>query len=675
MPPSATTQSVESWITDNFSQEQATLLRDFFIQEKLTDLDTILSLDARLLKGVPLNIKAPILKQIKKQTPPKSALHPYLPTLNNNNDNFYNQIPQIPINNRRSTAMRNLGVNNGQPSSNQADFQVIEHENKCLIKIYSRSIRDAMRSSGLVTSEEIFDEEPVIEALELFHCLPQLRNNNVQGMPELVRCVEDHFAQMKSKIENMISLNQISYSSLWYLFPKDLRVCGIRRNRKQGAVVTSTKYLKGLFPCLIIDTKIIKSDGSTFFFSNETFTVPEYDGLIDISSLPLQPLEDRDYEELTGRGRIFSSLARGQHYKNYTGNFVYQKGIYLQEFRADGRVMVDGVNFAKSNAEYHVFRYNQNIRVRMGGSVPFPLGDNTNSSSTLQLPEEKWFMTWPTLPAFSFAVKKWGELFVENLREISFDDGAFHRLVLADTKKRLVAALVANSSAGFADIITGKGAGSILLLHGPPGTGKTLTAEALAELLHLPLYSVSVGELGTNTTELEKKLRFVLEVAADWKAVILLDEADIFLEKRSEKDIQRNAMVGIFLRLLEYHQGILFLTTNRVDCFDEAFHSRISISLFYPPHNQENRLKIWENLLTAAGIEFDSSDESNSDRISAKELAKYEINGRQIRSTIRLAQALAKAEGKEVATCHFKRTIEITEDFTEVLKFAKMENS
>jgi hypothetical protein len=39
------------------------------------------------------------------------------------------------------------------------------------------------------------------------------------------------------------------------------------------------------------------------------------------------------------------------------------------------------------------------------------------------------------------------------------------------------------------------------------------------------------------------------------------------LEKRTENDVKRNAMVGIFLRLLEYHQGVLFLTTNRVKCF------------------------------------------------------------------------------------------------------------
>lgn len=65
--------------------------------------------------------------------------------------------------------------------------------------------------------------------------------------------------------------------------------------------------------------------------------------------------------------------------------------------------------------------------------------------------------------------------------------------------------------------------------HGPPGTGKTLTAEGIAELLKRPLYMVSVGELGTNPHQLETELNKILDVAHSWGAVLLLDEADVFL--------------------------------------------------------------------------------------------------------------------------------------------------
>lgn len=114
-------------------------------------------------------------------------------------------------------------------------------------------------------------------------------------------------------------------------------------------------------------------------------------------------------------------------------------------------------------------------------------------------------------------------------------------------------------------MIQGKGKGLVAVLHGPPGTGKTLTAEGISELLKCPLYMVSAGELGTDSRYLESELQKILDICHAWGAILLLDEADVFLEKRNMHDIHRNALVSIFLRQLEYFQGILFLTTNRVE--------------------------------------------------------------------------------------------------------------
>ena len=131
-------------------------------------------------------------------------------------------------------------------------------------------------------------------------------------------------------------------------------------------------------------------------------------------------------------------------------------------------------------------------------------------------------------------------------------------------------ALVQFSGDTFADIREGEG--SVFLLYGPPGVGKTLTAEAIAEMLGRPLYQVSMGELGENGAELEERLEKVFRICSRWNALVLLDEADVFLEKRtSEGSITRNAMVSVMLRLVEYFQGVLFLTTNRVKSFDPAF--------------------------------------------------------------------------------------------------------
>jgi len=361
---------------------------------------------------------------------------------------------------------------------------------------------------------------------------------------------------------------------------------------------------------------------------------------------------------LIERGRKFVKLALGAHYKSYTGNMFLQSWGGCMFFKADGRVMVDGGAFNKCNPNYQGFRMQHNQYLT--GSIM--VNDGTSVSSFTTLSDDLLFSTWPTVPGFSFSSKRWGEIIVEKTAEVKFDEDAYERLVLPPEKKLLIQALVENSKKSFSDIITGKGGGCIFLLHGSPGVGKTLTAEAIAEMLHRPLYSVSVGELGTTTTQLESTLSQILEVAAGWNAVVLIDEADIFLEARSENDIIRNAMVGIFLKLLEYHQGVLFLTTNRVKCFDEAFHSRISVALKYDDLDEESRGQVWINLLEAAGIDY------KANKVDINVLRTAPLNGRQIRSVIRLAQSLAFSEKQTVVTsAHFSRCVSIarvgTSDF------------
>ena len=45
---------------------------------------------------------------------------------------------------------------------------------------------------------------------------------------------------------------------------------------------------------------------------------------------------------------------------------------------------------------------------------------------------------------------------------------------------------------------------------------------------------------------------------------LLLDEADVFLQRRAELTLERNRLVAVFLRKLEYYDGVLFLTANLV---------------------------------------------------------------------------------------------------------------
>ena len=76
---------------------------------------------------------------------------------------------------------------------------------------------------------------------------------------------------------------------------------------------------------------------------------------------------------------------------------------------------------------------------------------------------------------------------------------------------------------------------------------------------------------------------------------MLLDEADVYLESRQRGEVKRNALVSVFLRELEQFQGIMFLTTNQVGTFDDAFLSRIHVGLLYKALTDEDREKIWLN--------------------------------------------------------------------------------
>ena len=68
---------------------------------------------------------------------------------------------------------------------------------------------------------------------------------------------------------------------------------------------------------------------------------------------------------------------------------------------------------------------------------------------------------------------------VDDLKPVKFREKAFKRLVIKDEYKKIIKAMVRTymlAQPGFSDIVTGKGRGLAILLHGPPGTGKTLTA-------------------------------------------------------------------------------------------------------------------------------------------------------------------------------------------------------
>lgn len=354
-----------------------------------------------------------------------------------------------------------------------------------------------------------------------------------------------------------------------------------------------------------------------------------------------------------------------------------------------------------------------------------PTSYQSSHASILFSDRSRLWMSWPMLVGFSFTARVWGKLLLGmpkasppkaisppggrrlsaqqrpssrkfgveiaalggegktgNCGYISFQTQAFDQLVLEEDKKELIRAVARNAGGGGfdddddedsddddegfedagIDVVANKGGASIFLLHGPPGCGKTLTAEAIAELLEKPLYIVTAGDLGISASEVEKNLGSVLELCQTWDALILIDEADVFLEARNSTEIARNALVCVMLRLLEYYSGCLFLSSNRsAGSIDAAIASRITVMLGYPKLDATGRGKVWKNLIELVpAIPIDPSTGKPSEKILSKPrkasryradfsasdyqglAEEFELNGRQIKNSIVLARALAR---------------------------------
>lgn len=291
--------------------------------------------------------------------------------------------------------------------------------------------------------------------------------------------------------------------------------------------------------------------------------------------------------------------------------------------------------------------YDTEFSVAETETTPVAKGPTERVEDLRPFTEEHLLLTSPWLKGFDLKSKEWCELQVDDLADMTWNDEAFDKLVLPGGEQELAWAFVENKSiskAGFDDFIPDKGRGLIILMFGPPGVGKTFTAEAVAERSRVPLYMMSAGDLGVQPSDVEKALERALELCRIWNAMLLLDEADVFLGARTNESLARNELVSIFLTKLEYYQGIIFLTTNRVSSIDHAFQSRVDLFLPYHDLSNEARRQVWENFIDRAG-----RDKFELDEESLKKLSGFDLNGREIKNLIKSAQLLSLKSGEKVS--------------------------
>ncbi|KAL2867440.1 uncharacterized protein BJX67DRAFT_86266 [Aspergillus lucknowensis] len=116
---------------------------------------------------------------------------------------------------------------------------------------------------------------------------------------------------------------------------------------------------------------------------------------------------------------------------------------------------------------------------------------------------------------------------------------------------------------------------------------------------------------------------------------------------------------AVFLRMIEYYEGILFLTTNRDRNFDEAILNRIHLAVTYPPHDANTRSIIWQGLVER---NFSLKTDCCWTEEAYTQLGQLKLNGREIKNTLRTADAFARSEGQSLSIMHIVEVLEAVAD-------------
>ncbi|KAI1321371.1 hypothetical protein F5Y16DRAFT_69591 [Xylariaceae sp. FL0255] len=545
------------------------------------------------------------------------------------------------------------------------------------IRVVSSSLRKVLKKVAYFADLPIGHDNEGLEMdapyLPLYHYREELNSlaqqEDHQDLKILLEYFDQNYANEYNEANMMISRGVITSVHLEKIFKPNQMVIYQQDSGRLSAAVLE-EYPR-------MTSQGFQFSGWAWSYDGNNLQRKEWQGLIgslpdgetSISTLAIHPAEYADPEKvqhLQKRGEKFWSM-RDHSLWNYTGWTTNRQYRYT-----DARFMVDVAtyyilhpiaDFVARNGPPMIQRP---IPAKIDDSGPWPLRINREKDISPQVA----MLLPPTIFGFNLLEKKWVTLNVDDFHPICWNKKAFDRLVLDTKTKEMIYALVdiQTRSERMDDIIAGKGNGLIVLLHGSPGTGKTLTAESVAEIAEKPLYRVTCGDIGTTAQDVEKYLQSVMYLGKLWDCVLLLDEADVFLEERTMADLGRNSLVSVFLRLLEYYDGILILTSNRVGTFDEAFKSRIQVAIHYDNLTKKSRKQIWRNFFDM--LEDSNEEDANMPELERRldELASEEMNGRQIRNALLTARQLAKHRDERLDWQHLSQVMKTSAAFNKYLK-------
>lgn len=421
-----------------------------------------------------------------------------------------------------------------------------------------------------------------------------------------------------------------------------------------------------------------------------TVDIEAFDGEKVVTGLPIYPCHYYDIQDGGERREAF--LRRGTEMMDILRNhykYVKYDGKLMDDDKAEyeGPIIAGFCESADVEFPPHEWGfdgYALEADYKKQETVPgvvLPVFKRIERNTKETLSDDHLFLLSPVLSAFALSTKTWVLINVESIIELEGPetipdanvDPEGLRIIKALSDRHI------NSKAPWsADFIKNKGEGVVVLLHGPPGVGKTYTVETIALSTGRPLIALTIGDLGTKEDSVEASLTKWFSFAHKWRAILLLDEADIFLERREHKDIGRNGIVSAFLRKMEYFGGLLFLTTNRVGHIDEAFISRVHVIIGFDKLDPTKRKMIWTNFLDKLHRERKQQirvTPSGRNFALGDEMCAMEWNGREIRNALQTAIALAEYDLKEsgygdeedslilVEVDHFRRVMKMSQSF------------
>ncbi|PPQ74421.1 hypothetical protein CVT26_001404 [Gymnopilus dilepis] len=484
------------------------------------------------------------------------------------------------------------------------------------------------------------------------------------------------------KVERLLDTKHISFPTLWTIFqPGDLllqrleggyqrlwRIVQVEldqdnRGRYLGITVSGCDY---------DGTEVGRHDSFIIIRESE---VGRSCPLSSLSAIPLNYLDNPDdiIARMATRGRKFLDL-QGIHVRRYDGRLQMLSRPALGFFSKDrseysgtfipssvsGRILIDTKTFMEENP-FNPPQSLYDVVNEIPAEAPAHVVKSWDNMDPMLCP--------PYVHGFCPGIKQWCRFYIDQISEAEWHLGSFDDLILPASPKKVIQSLVSYHQypdRNARDQQAQKGKGLVVLLHGVPGTGKTLMAESVSEMTKRALIVISSGELGTSVSDIDYNLTKFLQYATIWGAVVLIDEADVFLEARTRglaDRLEQNSLVAVFLRQLEYFHGIVFLTSNRATELDPAIKSRIHLFLEFSMPDRKAQETLWRlrlNKIAPQDCDFKLEE-------ALKVVASTDMNGREVSNAVNTISTLARADKKKIQLQHFQTFVHVWDSFKQAV--------